>query len=577
MEPKLKSENYTNFGGINSKSSPYITGTFEFLNLSNFDFSTPGSLTKRPGSTHYVTTPTSGNVASIYEFSRLSGESYLVATANTNAYTVSGGVFSAFKASLLNNGIFDFVTFVDRLFMGNGQDFFKFDGTNAYSYSLPPGSTATAGLTGTGAGTGFTGIYIYEYGYLNERGYLGPCGPGVTVSVAGHSAVVLSGFTVPAGYGVTALAFYRTDANLTDLFRIGYAGPGATEFVDNNLPLLTDPCNDNLWFTLTPKYLEIFNNQLFMSGFSSALSTVYFSDIGEPEAVQPDFNFEVRTNDGDVITGMKPYQSSMLIFKEKSFHLLQGDSPENFLIRQISDQYGCLSNRAIVTFEDRCLFLDRKGIIEFNGANITVLSQKIEPIFLTMNVIAAKENAVAIHNRLRNEIWFAIPTGSSTVNDTIIVYDYMVNAFTKFEGINVASLSVMKREFFTERAFFGDYSGVIGSYSSSLLADSGRSITCLLKTRFFHDLGNSTEEQFRRLFLDVEPVTGLTSALSINFFSNYGTTSILDRTMYQSPFQSRIDFGIPAKSLAVQVSNSTTTDPVKIHGFTIESRKQRDV
>ena len=51
---KLKSENYTNLGGVNVKISPYLTGDNEFLAIFNMDFTTPGSLTKVPGTTQYI-------------------------------------------------------------------------------------------------------------------------------------------------------------------------------------------------------------------------------------------------------------------------------------------------------------------------------------------------------------------------------------------------------------------------------------------------------------------------------------------------------------------------------------------
>jgi len=234
---------------------------------------------------------------------------------------------------------------------------------------------------------------------------------------------------------LTSLVFYRTSPNGSDLFQIGTAPAGASLFVDSNLSLGTTPCNDNLYFTLAPRYLEIYNNQLFMAGFSSALSTFYFSDIGEPEGVPPENFVEVRTNDGDRITGMANFLGSLLVFKERSFHVLSGDNPTNFLLREISNQYGCLSNRAVVNFEDRILFLDRKGIVEYNGANIRVISNPIESVFLGMNLTAAKDNAVAIHNRLSNQAWFAIPCDGSTENNCVIVYDYLLDAWTIFEGV----------------------------------------------------------------------------------------------------------------------------------------------
>jgi hypothetical protein len=118
---------------------------------------------------------------------------------------------------------------------------------------------------------------------------------------------------------------------------------------------------------MAPKYMEIYNNQLFMAGFSGFLSTAYWSEIGEPEGVDPTFNAEFRTNDGDQIRGLKTYEGSLIVAKERSFHRIVGDNPSNFLLQEISDQYGCVSNRTMITFENNLLFLDPKGVVQYTG------------------------------------------------------------------------------------------------------------------------------------------------------------------------------------------------------------------
>lgn len=575
MQDKIKSENYSSLGGINTKVSTYEVNKTEFLDLVNFDFTKPGSLTKRYGSTHYVGATVSGRITGVYEFERLSGASAVIVSANTNIYNLSAGSFSVFKSSLQNGAIFDFVTFVDRLFACNGTDFFKYDLSTVTNYSLPPGYTHTISTGSTGVGT-MNGVYQYAYGYLNDRGFLGPVSPSITLSVTNVFATALSGFTTPTGYGITAIAVYRTGAGLSDLFRVGFHPVGGATFVDTNLSLgVAAP--EYTWFTMAPKYMEIFNNQLFMAGFSSQLSTVWFSDIGEPEGVKANYSFEVRTNDGDKITGLKAYNGALMVFKERSFHVLTGDNPENFLLREVSDQYGSVSNNAIVVYENHLAFLDRKGVIKYNGANIDILSLRIEPTMLDMNINAAKENATAIHNRLRNELWFGIPCNGATYNNCTIVYDYTVNAWTKFEGFNPSVLSVFKGSLSKSTAGFGSYSGAVFNFGYSLMSDAGTAMTCLIKTRYLADVGQSVTKQFRRLYLDVDAVTGTTSTISIRLFPDYGVTASVTRTMYQNPFQSRIDFGIPAKSLSAEISNTSTTDSIRINGFTIEYRLQRMV
>jgi len=577
-EPKIKSENYANLGGINTKVSEYITGEFQFLDLKNFTFERPGSLTKRTGFTQFVGATVTGRFTGVYEFEKLDGSSYVIAAANTNAYDVTAGSFNPIKTGLTQNAVFDFETYVDRLFATNGSQFFKYDGANVTEFSLPRPDAAPVGFTlgVTGTVSGFTGIYQYAIGYKNDIGYFGPVSPEDSLGVSGQ-ATVLSGFTTPAGFGISSIVIYRTGPNQGDLFLLDEISAGSSLYVDNNsATLTTQAANDNLFFTLVPKYLELYNNQMFFAGASSQLSTVYFSDIGIPESIRPEYFFEVRTNDGDRITGMESYKGFLLIFKERSCHVLSGDNPDNFLLREISDQYGCISNRSIVTFEDRCFFLDRKGVVEYNGANIRVVSNAVEQDFLRINLAAARENATAIHNRLRNEVWFSIPVDGSEENNLTLVYDYVVNAWTTFEGFSVSSITTARSRFDRETVLFGGYSGALFNFGASIFGDNGNGFTALLKTRFIKPLGNSTTEQFRRLYVDQDPIMGVSSPFQVEFFKDYDEVAILERDMSQTEFQSRIDYGIPAKALSFQISNSSTL-PIRVNGFTVESRLQRRV
>lgn len=575
---KQKSEDYTIDGGINTKVSKYGTGRNELLSLYNMNFVTVNSLTKRPGTTLYLGATVSGRVGGLYDFQRLSGASYIIATANTNAYTVTS-TWNAFKTGLLNGGIFDFVTFVDRLFMANGQDFFKFDGANTYPFSLPEGvSHASFAITaGFFAGAGLSGVYVAGYGYLNERGYYGPASSGVTVSLNGisYNALLYVGMTVPANFGITAISLYRSEAGFNTMYGTTNIGIGTATFL--NYASLTNREQPNyLYFTNTPKYLEIYNNQLMLAGFSNALSTLYWSDIGEPEGVLPESFAEVRTNDGDRITGLRSYLSDFIITKQRSLHTLTGSNPDNFTLQQITDQYGCLSNRTLVVFNNSLAFLDSKGIIKYNGANVDIMSSRIEDVFLRMNVPAAIENAWAIHNRLGNEIWFAIPVDGSSVNNLLIVYDYLSDAFTLYDGIVPSSGAVITGRLSQPTPSYGGYSGTVVNFDESVENDLGVGFTYLMKIRYASILGQSVEQLFRRFYLNLDPVLGVTQALSVNFYSNFGSTIQATFTIYQAPFQTRVDFGIPAKSLSAEVSHFSPSLSLKIFGYTIEARFQRN-
>lgn len=575
---KNKTEIYQLQGGINTKASQYDTQDNEALDLVNMNFFVPGSYQKRPGTHYYLGATVAGRIGGLYEFERLNGASYLIATANTNAYVVTTS-FSSFRSGLLNNGIFDFLTFVDRLFMGNGTNYFKYDGTNSSFYSLPPGLSTGIGFTiQPAAGGGLSGTYLAGYGYQNDRGYYGPSSPGVTVVLDGivNGSIDYVGLVTPPGFGILSVVFYRSAVDQVNMYGTTQVPAGTATFIDN-APISTRPQPPYIWFTMAPKYIETFNNQVFMAGISSALSTAYWSDIGEPEGVQPQSFAEFRTNDGDMITGLKTYNTQLVVTKLRSIHRVVGEDPTNFTLQEITDQYGCVSNQAIAVYNNIMLFLDPKGIGLYDGARVNIISNRVEPTFISMNAFAARDNAVARHYRKYNEIWFAIPCNGATTNNCVVVYDYLSDSFTTYDGFNPSTLALASATLTTREMFYGSYTGSIAYFGSTFYGDLGQAFTCYIKTRYLSPMGHSTTQQFRRFFLDVDPVLGVTQPIDVVFVQDFGNTVGFQDVMYQSPFQSRIDFGVPAKSISVEMSHVSATLPFKVNGYTIESRYQRSV
>ncbi len=576
---KQKEEAYTNLGGMNVKASRYITPEGQALRLVNFDFQTPGAWTKVPGTTLYFGATVSGSIGGLVQFSRLSGASYLIVGANTNLYNATSGLFNPIRSGLLNNALFDFVPFVDRLFCANGQDFFKTDGTASSKFSLPPGATGLS--VATGSGGGLTGYFQYAYGYLNDRGYAGPVGNFVGASIAGTDAV-LTGFTTPMDYGVTSILIYRSENNQSaNVFQIGSMAAGTATFVDTGFSLTSRINPPSIWFTLAPRYIELFNNSLFMSGFSSLLSSVSFSDIGEPEAVGATANFEVRTNDGDRVSGMRAYLGQLIVSKLKSVHALSGDNPQNYTLKEISTQYGCLSNRAFAVFEDRMFFLDSSGVAHYNGANIDVVSDPVQNIFLRMNVEAAIDNAAMVHVKERNEVWTMFPVDGSTLMNQMVVHDYLTNGWYERKGLDIRSLALVRARLPYAYPMYGGYTGALFNFGPTLCGDNGTGMTCLALTRFHPGDGHSTQSVFRRLWVDVDPQpasVGGTVAISIKFFANQGLSApVLTREMFGATWQTRLELGVSSRDIAFEFAHTSETQALKINGYTIAHRFQRNV
>lgn len=582
--PKFKTESYYLFGGINAKSSAYNNGPHEFRDLSNLNFIYPGSLSKRPGTTMYVGSTLTGAILGGVEFQSLSGPSYIVIAANTNLYTMTPpSTITAQVTGLLNGAIFNFVTIVDRLFCANGNDFFKFDGQNHYNYSLPPGLTGSWGVTLATGGSltpGTTQTFVCAYGYVNERGYAGPISNGMTIVVDGstNNSILYYGMSQLAGYGITAIQLWRTNSGGVDFYGTTKVISGATQATDLGFPLGTSLAIPHLWFTLIPRYQALYNNQYFMAGFSNFPSLLYWSEIGEPEAIQPTFFTEVRTNDSDRITGLKVYQGALIITKQKSLHRLIGDNPSNFSLQEITTEYGCLSNQSLTTFENMLWMLDQKGIIQYDGSTVEMVSIKAEPTFLVMNVPAAIDKAVGVHYKQYNEVWLSFPTNGATINNAIVVYDFIANAWTKYDGLAPSCLFIAQGPQPTRTVFFGGYTGALFFVGPSFMGDNGQAITCMAYSRFLAPLGQTTENMYRRFWLDIDPIVGVTQSISVNFMTNYATAVASYTGMInQIAYQSRLDFGISARTMAVKISTSSATLPFKLNAYTFESRFQRSV
>ena len=461
--------------------------------------------------------------------------------------------------------------------------------------SLTPGWTTYAG-----GSCGLYVPYIYIFGFSNiVNGFNGPgnsylitgfsCYDGYGIGCSGTQSYNSASIILPTGQ--TALAkgvIYRDNGPGTGRYFSGYAYPESINlqypyaypfaFTDNGQATSGVAEPTCIFATLAPQYLEIFNNQMFMCGFSQAPSTVQFSDIGEPESIQPQNNFDFRTNDGDFLTGMKAAFGSLFLFKNKSFAVLNGTDPTNFDLVPISDQYGSISHRAIATYQSYLMFLDKKGIVLYNGAIPMIASTKLDPIFANMNLAAAAKTAWMIHVKQKNQVWCGIPVNGSTMVNQIIVYDYISNAWTHHDGLNAACAAIGFGNQALPTPFIGGYSNAISYFGASLTSDAftvGGTISMYAQTRFFADLGQSVEKMWRRLFMNTLSAQGATNLWLISLYANFASTPSITFIQGGQSFQSRSDFGVSAKTLSVRFSTGTNSDTLQLLGLTIESRFHR--
>jgi hypothetical protein len=198
-----------------------------------------------------------------------------------------------------------------------------------------------------------------------------------------------------------------------------------------------------------------------------------------------------------------------------------------------------------------------------------------------MNINAAIENACGVHHIYRNQIWFAFPVDNSTVNNITVVYDYLVNGWTFFDGFSPSSFGFIKQGLNKESVWRGDYSGLVHYFGESFYSDSSQGITCMVQTRYENVGGENQTTLWRRLFLDVSPQSsGITVVINGQIFTNYNSnTASVQGTfaIYQNAFQTRTEMGVQGKAISAEMSFFSASLPLLINGYAWANRGLRNV
>lgn len=328
--------------------------------------------------------------------------------------------------------------------------------------------------------------------------------------------------------------------------------------------------------TGAPQFLAVLNNMMFYSGFSMAPSHVFWSQLGTPEWVANDDYNEVRTDNGDVVVGMIPYQNAVIVGKRFSLHEVTGTSPDTISFNQTTSQYGFINNRSMAAWNNNLWFIDGsgKGICEYNGAQTEIISVKVEDVFKRINLTAAISTAWMLHVKQRNEVWAAIPVDGATTPNVIVVYDYVAQAWTTYEGLAPNVAAICKGSLTLPVPVMGFSNGDIRYMNATYTG--AEFMTTVVRFPFVTNFGWSTTQVFRRLYVDVDPVVGMTHLFNANFYLNDSNTVSLTRGITTTSHQTRIDFGLPGNGMSVELIEGSTL-ATRIPGYTVESRFQRNV
>lgn len=419
----------------------------------------------------------------------------------------SGGTFTPYHLLISNNGRFDklqsddTVTAADvsaaapftsgdkypdstiarnYLYIVNGTDAKKFDGTTVYSFSqstpAAPSSVVDSGVAGTPNGT-YEAVIAY---YNSNTGYYSSSSSGVSVTVASRQIDI--NWAAPADPQVTHVVVgIRNTANQPRHYEVTKIAIGTTTYRYNG--------DSSTLTTLMPDQDE---NDPLPSGvaaiewhqgarrmFATDGTTLFYSGRDKPEAFDPESVESVGQNDGQKIVALHYAHDVLLIIKTRSTYILIGQDPEEWRVELLDNAVGTSSFRSVFTTPSTerlpavTYWWSEQGAVAWPGAGAVVnimgrLRPDIHPDSLNYSQFHLVVGAPDTENRLA--VW-AVPTSGQTRNTILFPFNYELGKWVsnKWDPLDAASLALVRKVTDdTPRLFLGGYKGQVFEFDSGV-------------------------------------------------------------------------------------------------------------
>ena len=288
-----------------------------------------------------------------------------------------------------------------------------------------------------------------------------------------------------------------------------------------------------------------FSNRLIVPQPSDSQYTVIASDLLDTDNFYAaESQFRINRGTADRLVGFTPYlENQLIVFFRNSIHLINNIALTNSAgVFEITRQRGCVARKSVAASGPQIYFLSDDGVFTLQqgldpakGLGVAIskvsgeaipLSQPIQDQFSEVNYAAADKACGIVFD---NKYYLAVPTGSSTENNKIFIYDILNTAWTSVDsfpaGFQIDDfVTVLHGSNPTKRRLFAcndkgwhlieeaitDITGTIGNATTTSTA-----ITAKLKTRSF-TLGSVDVKSWKRGQLGCQVNSGDAFIIKVN-------------------------------------------------------------
>lgn len=447
---------------VNQKENPYIPGS-DLWQLQGWYLNEALSIQKRLGfqklnTSQLVEAGSPATFTGLFEYlpSNPSLSNQKLATTLTGVYKYNPSTFTWDTLAIpsartgTHHDLYAARMLFDQLYLGGGGNTdinLRFNGSTVVQMGITPPSSAPIAGAATVGGNLALGTYSWKITYVNElnqESNPSSVSNSVTITTGGNNTVPL---TIPKSPDsqVVKRNLYRTTANgATWLLITTINENNSTSYSDGAADSGLGIANEQFAFGVPPHFsiIEIYKGYAFMAGDPNNKSYVWFSGSGAPAQVNSNDFRGLDPNDGDVITGMIQFQSTIAAFKGYSIWVLSGQDRGTFGFAKQVTHVGAVNNACLVEIplvsisgsrtpaEGKVAFLSPTArFYFFDGTTAAQTAVGLEPILNQLDKTQLNSVVGAIVPSLNQARWI-VPSNAILGyhgNNLIIWYDYVLD------------------------------------------------------------------------------------------------------------------------------------------------------
>jgi hypothetical protein len=418
-----------------------------------------------------------GAIIGQYEYARLAGgvfTLYDLKVSNTGRIDRmdTSGTLTTIATTLTAGNYFpDFTVSNNLLFIVNGQDRVKFDGTTVTQFGIEaPASAPTiadSGSPGNHAGGNYDAFVTFgnsSTGFESSAGVYSS-----TVAVAASRIINWTNIPVSSDPQVDRRYLYlRRQNTQTQFYRVATINDNVTtstttSVLETTLTIVGPDQDQNDRPPAGVKYAAVYKSRVFLADEAGNL---YWSRPDEPEAFDP-FNSEpVNTEDGQRVTGLFATEEALLIFKTDSIHILTGNDEQTFQIDVWDPTIGSVSHRTLCAAESQLWWFSKQGpafMLGVGKPNLIARGKFDPTVAPDVLNFATLSEACAKIDQAEQRVLFAVPAIGQVRNTKILPVSLRTGVLESEEHdpIDISSLGVAADITGAPRVFIGTYNGLV--------------------------------------------------------------------------------------------------------------------